>query len=467
MAADPRNSELLLSIAPGVVLGALVEAGRTVEAWWEPAAADPAVGDVFLGRVANVRRELAAAFVDIGGERLAFLPLGEAGAAPVEGATALVQVVAPALDEKAPRLTGAVRLEGRYLVRVLGEAGLHLSQRIPDQATRQRLDALFTALSWPGAGAVIARSRAAVAAPEAIAAEAARLAATEAELRQRAATGSAPCRVHAAPSPVVAAILAHGEGAVAIRIDDAAALAAARRFVAEAMPELASRLAHAGAGEDVFAAADVEGAIRAALEPEVPLAGGGHLLIEAGRTLTAIDVNSGVPETGQGREATALVVNLAAAEEIARQLRLRGIGGLIVIDFLRLRAATDRARVSDALAAALARDPAPTRVLPFSALGLVEMTRRRPRGASGFAAAAGAAALLLRRIGREAAASAGPLVVTASVSVAAALAAAFAGGLAGLEAAVGRRVRVVGDPGRAADRFEVQAEARTMTAGGR
>ena len=154
-----------------------------------------------------------------------------------------------------------------------------------------------------------------------------------------------------------------------------------RRALAAEAPELADRLHGYTGARPLFETAGLEAAIDALLTPEVALEGGGRLLIEPVRTLTAVDVDAGRADARGGRGRQALEVNLRAAAEIARQVRLRALSGLIVVDFLELETKTERQRVAEALAAAFADDPVETSLSPMRASGLVEIARQRTRPA--------------------------------------------------------------------------------------
>ncbi|HLG88805.1 MAG TPA: ribonuclease E/G, partial [Alphaproteobacteria bacterium] len=194
-----------------------------------------------------------------------------------------------------------------------------------------------------------------------------------AEIAALAAEGARVAAGASLPAPDAARRLLRDHGLPApdgIRVAGPAASKSVLRWCEAFAPSLLSRIEqHSGAGA-LFDLHDVDSAVDALAQPRVPLPGGASLIIERTQALTAIDVNS-------GSEANALAVNLAAAQEIARQLRLRHIGGIVVIDFISLPRAEDRSRTEVALAAALASDPARTQILPMSRLGLVELSRER------------------------------------------------------------------------------------------
>jgi len=186
--------------------------------------------------------------------------------------------------------------------------------------------------------------------------------------------------VHAELDPARRALRdAAGPGLWRIAVDDAIVLAGLKGYCRDFAPDLAGRLElHQGA-EDIFAADDIEAQIEAALSPAVGLPSGGSIVIGETAALTAIDVNTGGGAGGRSKEDTALLTNLEAAAEIARQIRLRNLSGLLVADFVPMKRSPNVAKVLDALRGAVAGDPCPTHVIGTTRLGLVEMTRRKKR----------------------------------------------------------------------------------------
>jgi Ribonuclease G/E len=343
--------ELVIETTPFGPRAALLEGGRLVEIGLVDAALGAPCGQVVLGRVRAVDRDLDAAFVDCGlaedgwlGARDARLLPGRATDTPLarrlhEGQAVVVQVRREAQGGKGPRLTADIGLVGPCLVYRPRRPGRGLSER---RAART-------------AGAAE------------LGAEAERLQRLWRALERKAAAAQPPAVLHG-PSDPVAWLLADQLGADPARIlvADRATLVRARGYLETWRPTLLERLEHL---PDAFAASGAAEQLAAALDPVVPLAGGGALTIQPTAALTAIDVD------GAGRGA--LEVDLAAAGEIPRQLRLRQLGGTIVVDFVDLADRSDRQRLVRTLRAALADDPTPTEVFPMSPLGLVEISRRR------------------------------------------------------------------------------------------
>ena len=330
-------------------------------------------GSLQLGRVVRVLAPLNAAFVDIGTRLPGFLagadvrPLasnhqqGRIGTRLSAGQSVLVQVRAEGSGDKGPSLTMDVSLPGRFLVHLPLGSGLSLSRRLGRGPERTQLQARLRELV--AGGGWIARAGAAAAPPELIEAEADHLAATG----RRLLAATTPGLVAEGPNAMARLLLDSGAGDAPLDIDGADAMAELRAWADGRAPDLLSR---ARLSSGLFEQADLDAQIAALARPRVPLPGGGNLMIEPTEALTAIDVNGG--ERGD-----AMAVNLEAAAEVARQLRLRNIGGIVVVDFVGAGKAAERERLVQFLSGAVADDPAGTHVYGMSKLGLVEITRTR------------------------------------------------------------------------------------------
>ena len=394
MSRDARD-EILVNVSPGEVRAAIVEDGRLAEIVIERTANASVVGNVYLGRVRRVVPSLDAAFVDIGLGRDAFLS-GEGARnldsalqrdgprSPIadyltEGEAIVVQAAKDAHGEKGVDLTTRLSFPGHLLVYSPFEGAVRVSHRIEDEAERERLMGLASPLIGEGEG-VILRTAAEGAVAEGLAADIAPLRALWDGIEAARDDAEAPTCLHAEPGAVPRILRdAAGPAGCRVRIDDAAAFAEARRFAERLMPELAARLERYEGAEPIFAGDDIEGAIEDALRPRVALPSGGSIVIESTEALTAIDVNTAA-NVGRGRREDAVAeTNREAATEIARQLRLRNIGGRVVIDFISMRDGEDRSAVLAALESALAADRLPVRLGGMTTLGLVELTRKRER----------------------------------------------------------------------------------------
>ena len=411
------------------------------------------IGDIILGRVQRVLAGMQAAFVDVGLERSGFLGLREAKSlarAPSdetvisdcvrEGDAVLVQVIKDPIGEKGARLSASITLPGRLLVMTPGQEGVALSRRIEDEAQRSAFLALGEQLLADsgsdlieGAGFIF-RTAAKDACLDELRQDAAALADVWRCVQDRRGSARPPVTLYRDLGPIERAMRDVVRGDVArVLIDDAAAAEAARNYCRKAMPGAEARIELCG--RDLFDRYGLEDEIAALFQPKVTLPSGGWITIETTEALTAVDVNSGRFIQSGGLEETSLAVNLEAAAEIGRQLRLRGIGGLIVVDFIHLGQSAHAARVLDALTESLSFDRAPLQISPMTEFGIVAITRKRLReplvrrasvacaacGGSGRAPSPDGRALeILRQVEREAAANPGAeLVVTVAPEIAA------------------------------------------------
>ncbi|QEX23748.1 hypothetical protein FRZ61_36870 [Hypericibacter adhaerens] len=343
-------------------------------------------GALFLGQVVRVDHGLDAAFVAFdqteAGLDTGLLPLRR-GEKRVEGDRLPVQVMRDPSGEKSPRLTAAPILEGRFVDLLAKESGVHMAGVAFTPEETRRLHTALRGLSAQSQAGLRLTLRAAHAPVDSIVKEASMLAASWQGCAEASTQATAPGPLRPAPGALLSLLQElPGEEAVLLTADN-------RTLARRIETELAASAIEGVAIEVqplrdwVPSPADLEEAVQSALEPRLALSGGGWLLFEPGETLTAIDVNSGTASDRRpaaSRTDLRLKLNLQAVEAIAHQLRLRAIGGLVVIDFIDMESSADRDRVVKALRHALADDPARTRVLPMSDLGLVQMTRQR-RGA--------------------------------------------------------------------------------------
>ncbi|HEX9768636.1 MAG TPA: Rne/Rng family ribonuclease [Kiloniellales bacterium] len=368
---------LLISAGSGEVRHALVRDGRLVDYAVEPAGAPSLVGNVYAGRITRVAPGPRAAFVDCGLDRSAFLPLEDVNL--FEGQSLPVQVVSDPVADKGARVTTRLALAGRLLVLCAGGGAITVSRRIADAAERGRLERLVAEMARPDGAGIVVRTLAEGADEAALAADLAALVEAWAGLSERGARAASPALLHQEPGPVERALREAAAPAIEqVVVDDRAALAAARAYCRRAAPALKARLALHAAPEPLFARYGIDDEVASLLDARVALKSGAAITIERTRALVAVDVDSAGAAGAAGR---ALAVNLEAAAEIARQLRLRSIGGLVVIDFIGMAGEGARARVMAALGDALAADPAPVRIAPMSEFGVVELTRKRVRPA--------------------------------------------------------------------------------------
>jgi ribonuclease E len=370
---------------------AVLEDGVLVEHYVDKASHQSLVGNVYLGKVQNVLPSMEAAFVDVGKGRNAVLYAGEVNfdasglegeskrieSALKSGQSVLVQVTKDPVGHKGARLTSQVSLPGRYLVYVPGRSMMGISRKLPDKE-RTRLKQILKQVMPEGAG-VIVRTAAEGATEEELSRDVARLAAQWAAIEQKAKTASAPELLYSEPDltiRVVRDIFNEDFASLVVAGDDGWDMV--DEYVRYVAPHLADRLTHYTDDEDVFAKYRIDEQLAKALERKVWLPSGGSLVIDNTEAMTVVDVNTG-KFTGQGGnlEETVTRNNLEAAEEIVRQLRLRDVGGIIVIDFIDMVLESNRELVLRRMLECLARDRTKHQVAEVTSLGLVQMTRKR------------------------------------------------------------------------------------------
>jgi len=432
--------EILVDRLPGETRAALLSAGRLVSLIVIRPGQASRVGAVIRGRVTAVRRDQGAAYVEIGADKAGFLSLRRGAKPPAQGASLAVQVTKDAAGDKGAGLTDRPLIQGRFLTLRPGQPGLERSRRLAPEAfagvTKALQDVDATRDGF------IAGPAAQGAADAALLAEAEALAAAwEAAGKQ----AGAPKTLVPAPDPILRAVLDHAAGLRSVAADDAETLNGLRAGPKDLAPEAAALLKHHAGPGPLFQRHGIEAQIDEALARRVRLPGGAALILDELEALTVIDVDLAAQESAGDWERAALAANLEAAQEIARQMRLRDLGGIAVVDFLRLGSAEHRRRVVEALRRASSGDPQQVDVLGMTPAGLVELTRRRGRPSlkqlSGDALARGFA--LLRRAMAEAAARPGrglearaaPAIVKALEKEAASLRHARARIAAGLELA--------------------------------
>jgi ribonuclease G len=292
----------------------------------------------------------------------------------------LVQVIKDPIGTKGARLTTFVTLPARYLVYLPRGEGIGVSARIEDDAERQRLKAAVGELREGESGGYILRTAAQGVASASLREDLLYLRKLWRHVRERAAEVSAGSRVHE-DLPLALRILRDelSRGVTSVRVDSPAEQARMLAFAREFMPEAAVRLElHAGP-RPIFDQHGIEEEIARALDRKVPLKSGGHLIFDQTEAMTTIDVNTGGYVGHRNLEETTFRTNLEAAASIGRQLRLRNLGGIIIIDFIDMSDEWHRRQVLEALERSLAGDRAQSHVVSLSPLGLVEMTRKRTR----------------------------------------------------------------------------------------
>jgi ribonuclease E len=370
---------------------AVLEDGVLVEHYVNRSSHQSYVGNVYLGKVQNVLPSMEAAFVDVGKGRNAVLYAGEVNfdvsglegqskrieSALKPGQSVVVQVTKDPVGHKGARLTSQVSLPGRYLVYVPGASMTGISRKLPD-TERNRLKQILKKVMPENAG-VIVRTAAEGAAEEELARDVTRLAAQWEAIDKKAKTASAPALLYGEPDltiRVIRDVFNEDFGKLVVSGDEAWDVV--DEYVEYVAPHLADRISRWQGDRDVFAEYRIDEQLAKALERKVWLPSGGSLVIDKTEAMTVIDVNTG-KFTGQGGnlEETVTRNNLEAAEEIVRQLRLRDVGGIVVIDFIDMVLESNRELVLRRLLECLARDRTKHQVAEVTSLGLVQMTRKR------------------------------------------------------------------------------------------
>ncbi len=434
------SAELLINVTPRETRIAVIENGVLQETFIERANRRGLVGNIYKGRVCRVLPGMQAAFVDIGLERAAFLhasdivgssleperddlpepadtqliaqrdkrPLGEPTRPAKnitelvhDGQEVLVQVIKDPLGTKGARLTTHIAIPSCYLVFMPGAGTIGISQRIDDEAERARLRDLVADLmrrrtganrTLPGNGeecaltaslngdGYIVRTAAESATEELMLADMDFLAKLWSSVKERVGAVKAPAIVHE-DLPLVIRTLREltGTEIERARVDSRETMTKLIAFTERFVPEMVDSIEHYSGDRPIFDLYGVDDEIQKALERKVQLKSGGHLIIDQTEAMTTIDVNTGAYVGHRNLEETIFKTNLEAAQAIARQLRLRNLGGIIIIDFIDMQSDEHKRQVLRALEKCLERDPTKSHISDVSALGLVQMTRKRTR----------------------------------------------------------------------------------------
>jgi ribonuclease E len=385
---ESLRKQMLVRVRPHQTQVVVLEGPQLVEHYVATAESESLVGNIYLGRVRNVLPGMEAAFVDFGASKNGVVYASDVrteganrGKKPrieevlSEGDEILVQVVKDAMGAKGARLTGQPSLPGRYLVLVPDSDAQGISRRLPDDE-RQRLREVISKVKPKGFG-VIVRTAALHASDEEIAADIGRLHKAWEQIVTDSEGAGAPRLVYAEPAMLIRVIREHFTGDFKrMLIDEPGALEQVNAYLRSTAPDLVAKVSMYQDEMALFERYHVEDQLRKALDRRVYLPSGGHLVIDRTEALTVIDVNTGKFVGSSSLEETVLQNNLEAAEEIGRQLRLRDIGGIIVIDFIDMETEKNQQQVLRRLRETLARDRTRTQVFEVSHLGLVEMTRK-------------------------------------------------------------------------------------------
>ncbi|HEX4333418.1 MAG TPA: ribonuclease G [Usitatibacter sp.] len=389
------NEQILINVTPQETRVAVTEQGAVQELHIEREASRGLVGNIYLGRVCRVLPGMQSAFVEIGLPRAAFLHVGDIWAArspnggdvrPIEkilseGQTVLIQVVKDPIGSKGARLSTQVSIAGRLLVYLPQDPHIGISQRIEDEAEREQLRVRVHSLIPPGeTGGFIVRTVAEQASDAELTADIEYLVTLWKQI-QIAAQSAAPQELLYQDLLLATRVLRDlvSDSTERIIVDSRETFAKVQEFAAKYTRPALPILEHYTGERPLFDLFGVEEEIERALARRVDLKSGGYLIIDQTEALTTIDVNTGGFVSGRSFDDTIYKTNLEAAQSIARQLRLRNLGGIIIVDFIDMDSQEHRDSVLAEFRKALSRDRTRVTVNGFSQLGLVEMTRKRTR----------------------------------------------------------------------------------------
>ncbi|RBB32453.1 ribonuclease G [Burkholderia reimsis] len=393
------NEEILINLTPQETRVALVQQGAVQELHVERTLSRGRVGNIYLGKVVRVLPGMQSAFIDIGLERAAFLhvadiwhprlagePQSGAPHQPIEktvfeGQTLMVQVIKDPIGTKGARLSTQVSIAGRTLVYLPQEPHIGISQKIESEAEREAVRARLTAVIPPDEkGGYIVRTIAEDATSDELAGDVTYLRKTWATIVGQAQRLPATSLLYQ-DLDLAQRVLRDfaNDDTTRIQVDSRETYQRLSEFAAEFTPAVSPKLHHYTGERPLFDLYNIETEIQRALSRRVDLKSGGYLMIDQTEAMTTIDVNTGGYVGARNFDDTIFKTNLEAAHTIARQLRLRNLGGIIIIDFIDMENAEHRDAVLSELKKALSRDRTRVTVNGFSQLGLVEMTRKRTR----------------------------------------------------------------------------------------
>jgi ribonuclease G len=399
------RKEIIVNSTPSEVRIAILEDQELVELLIERAENKRIVGDIYKGVVTAVLPGIQAAFVDIGTEKAAFLHVsdlvdqteeeedsdrrrsGGSNGRPLpaiqdvlkKGEEILVQVTKEPIATKGPRITTQVSLPGRYAVIMPNADHTGVSRKIEDRDERTRLKKLVEELKPADAGLIV-RTVGEGVEPRALENDVAHLLALWKKIQEKAAPAPAPSLIHQDVGLVIGLVRdIFNDDVDQLVLDDRQAHEQLTTYLRDVAPNMLSRIRLYQETMPIFDRCGVEAEIDKTLDRKVWLKKGGYLVIEQTEALVSVDVNTGRFTGKRDQEETIFKTNMLAAREVARQLRLRDIGGIIVIDFIDMENESNKKRVFQELRSVLKRDRAKTKAFQLSDLGLVEMSRQRVR----------------------------------------------------------------------------------------
>ena len=387
------NAEILMNVTPTETRVAVVENGVLQEIYIERTNHRGLVGNIYKGKVVRVLPGMQAAFVDIGLERAAFIHAAEVGKGdantPInqllhEGQSLVVQVTKDPISTKGARLTTQLAIPSRYLVYMPGVDHVGVSQRIEEEGERDRLKELVNncmeAEGLTGEAGFILRTAAEGVGEDEILADTRYLRRLWRKLEERIKDNKAPSLVYDELPLSLRTIRDLSRPEVSkILIDSRETFQKIEHFTQQYVPEVAERIDCYPGPRPIFELYSVEDEIQRALERKVPLKSGGYLVVDQTEAMTTIDVNTGGFVGRRNLEETIYKTNLEAATAIGRQVRLRNLGGIIILDFIDMTEPEHQRQVLRMLEKMLEKDHTKSKISGVSELGLVEMTRKRTR----------------------------------------------------------------------------------------
>lgn len=377
---------------------AIVQGDQLVDFYVEVSAKEHLKGNIYKGKIARIEPGLQAAFVDFGQKKQGFLQMREINQEffqkKVEGKRAriqdvltkgqelIVQVEKDERDTKGASLTTYISIPGRYIVMMPGQQRVGISRKIEDRGDRERLKEIFGSLKLPDDMGFILRTACSDKTSEELSDDLKYLTKLWSKIQAESKKVSAPALIYKEQDIAVRTVRDYmTDDVTEVLIDDQEAYRNTKQFLSKTLPWLKINIKFYKDRKPIFLKHNIEEQIANLNERYVYLPSKGYLVIDKTEALTAIDVNSGRSRKEENVESTALKTNLEAADEVARQFRLRDIGGLIVIDFIDMESSKNRRAVEDTLRTALSQDKAHTDMSGISKFGMVEMTRERMRTA--------------------------------------------------------------------------------------
>ena len=399
--SETVSKKMLINVMhPEEARVAIVHDGRLMELNIEISGKEQTKGNIYKGIVLRVEPGLQAAFVDIGRAKPGFLQMGELHPdfwqwrddVPADqrkrrpriqevlrrGQELVVQVEKDERDNKGSALTSYLSLPGRYMVIMPGSDSSGISRKVEQEGARKKLKELVTGLNVPEGIGYIIRTEAVGRTPEELNKDLENLLELYDDIKERAAETSGAGEVYRDSGLIIRSIRDYFSDDIdEVLVDSKDAYREAKEFFRETMPKCEKRVKLHKEKRPIFSRFQLEEQIDQIYEKRVPLPSGGSLIIEPTEALVSIDVNSGKSSGERGIEDTAFKTNMEAAEEVARQLRLRDLGGLIVIDFIDMRESKHNIEVEKVLKQALKMDKARVNVGRISEFGMLEMSRQR------------------------------------------------------------------------------------------